>query len=113
MNRRTTSLKKPIALLVSGFVLCLSPLYGVFGAVLGMIKAFNSIADGGKQNPEALASAIAASLSTTAIGLLITPVGIVVVVIAIIWIGKINNKSNMASVGETEQQGGGLHGKSS
>lgn len=47
----------------------LAPMVGLLGTVLGMIKAFNQIMQGGVGNPQALAGNISEALITTASGM--------------------------------------------
>lgn len=56
---------------VLGTIASISTLLGFTGTVLGMIKAFNSIAASGTSSPTIVASGIAEALITTATGLLI------------------------------------------
>lgn len=52
-----------------GTIASISPLMGLLGTVLGMIRTFNSLNQGGVGNPAALAGGIAEALITTATGL--------------------------------------------
>jgi biopolymer transport protein ExbB len=52
-----------------GTIAALSPLMGLLGTVLGMIRTFNAITTSGIGNPAALAGGIAEALITTAAGL--------------------------------------------
>jgi biopolymer transport protein ExbB len=52
-----------------GTIASLSPLMGLLGTVLGMIRTFNAITSEGIGNPAALAGGIAEALITTAAGL--------------------------------------------
>lgn len=52
-----------------GTIASLSPLMGLLGTVLGMIRTFDAITTGGIGNPAALAGGIAEALITTAAGL--------------------------------------------
>jgi biopolymer transport protein ExbB len=52
-----------------GTIASLSPLMGLLGTVLGMIRTFNSITTAGIGDPAALAGGIAEALITTAAGL--------------------------------------------
>jgi biopolymer transport protein ExbB len=52
-----------------GTIASLSPLMGLLGTVLGMIRTFNAITTDGIGNPAALAGGIAEALITTAAGL--------------------------------------------
>ena len=52
-----------------GTIASLSPLMGLLGTVLGMIRTFNAITSAGIGNPASLAGGIAEALITTAAGL--------------------------------------------
>ena len=52
-----------------GTIAAISPLLGLLGTVVGMIKTFNAITSVGVGNPAALAGGIAEALITTAAGL--------------------------------------------
>jgi biopolymer transport protein ExbB len=52
-----------------GMIASLSPLMGLLGTVMGMIRTFNAITTSGIGNPTALAGGIAEALITTAAGL--------------------------------------------
>jgi biopolymer transport protein ExbB len=52
-----------------GTVASLSPLMGLLGTVIGMIRTFNAITTAGIGNPASLAGGIAEALITTAAGL--------------------------------------------
>lgn len=67
-ERQISQLRKHLRI-ING-VATVTPLLGLLGTVLGMINAFNTIAEGGNMgNPEKLAGGIAVALLTTAIGL--------------------------------------------
>ena len=69
------SLEKNLRIL--GTVVTVSPLLGLLGTVMGMIKAFNVIAAQGVGQPGALAGGIAEALITTAVGLSIAIPGLI------------------------------------
>lgn len=54
-----------------GTIAAITPLLGLFGTVLGMIKVFSAITAAGVGNPSVLAGGIAEALITTAAGLAI------------------------------------------
>lgn len=54
-----------------GTIATLSPLLGLLGTVVGMIRTFNAITTAGIGNPAALAGGIAEALITTAAGLMV------------------------------------------
>src|SRR5437588_13029981 len=63
----TTQLESTIPFLAS--VVSASPFIGLFGAVVGIIDSFHSIANQGSANLATVAPGIAEALGTTAIGL--------------------------------------------
>lgn len=85
-------MKKPIALLIAGIVLLLGPLWGLLGTVLGMTRAFSHVDQAGSETPEMLATDVGLALWTTVIGLLVTPIGLGLVVIGIVWMTKIKQR---------------------
>ena len=69
-ERQVTQLKKGLRVLNG--VSTLSPLIGLLGTVVGMIKSFNDIATAGAMGQtQTLANGIALALLTTAVGLII------------------------------------------
>ena len=55
---------------ILGSLVCLGPIWGILGTVVGMIRAFNAIATSDAMGrPELLASGISQALLTTAAGL--------------------------------------------
>ncbi len=54
-----------------GVLANLTPMLGLLGTVMGMIKAFNVISESGTGNPGLVASGIAEALITTAAGLIV------------------------------------------
>jgi biopolymer transport protein ExbB len=54
-----------------GTIATVSPLLGLLGTVVGMIRTFNAITSAGIGNPAALAGGIAEALITTAAGLIV------------------------------------------
>jgi flagellar motor component MotA len=70
-------------LALTGAWLQLGPLFGLFGSVIGMISAFQTMGEGGMGKPEALAEDIHFALITTAIGLVVGLVGLILMLIAL------------------------------
>jgi biopolymer transport protein ExbB len=68
-GREETALGRYLRVL--GALAAISPLLGILGTVLGMIKAFNVIAASGSRRPDLIASGISEALITTAFGLLV------------------------------------------
>ncbi len=88
-HRRRTG---PITLIVTGVLLCLGPVWGLLGTVVGMLNAFEHVAEEGEAATEALASDIGLALHTTAAGLIAVPFGIAALVCGIIWLIRLENK---------------------
>lgn len=84
MIKRKTKL---IVWLVAGIILALGPIWGMIGTVVGMVLAFVNL---GQPEPqaEALASNISLALYTTAAGWIACPIGIVVIIVSAIKLGK-------------------------
>ena len=88
----TRSRKGPITLLVTGALLALGPLWGLFGTVLGMARAFRSIGEAGPASPDELAADIEGSMGSTAAGFLLAPIGVAMLVGGIIWLVRVNRR---------------------
>ena len=80
------SSRAPYALIVTGGVLCVSPLIGLVVSVAGMIRAFSSLASSGPGTPEDLAPAIGSSMAAFFGGLVAGPMGLVLLVIGVVWL---------------------------
>ncbi len=61
----------------------LGPLFGLFGTIIGMLGAFQTMGSEGMGKPESLADDIGVALITTAIGLCIGLIGLILMLIAI------------------------------
>lgn len=66
-----------------GLVFQFGPVLGLFGTVLGMVRAFSTMGAEGEGQAEALAGDIGIALITTAIGLVVALVGIALIIVAI------------------------------
>ena len=97
MTKDTPSRKGPVSLLVIAGLFILGPLWGLLGTVIGMIQAFGELQSGGDPNTEALAEHIDFSLRTTAIGIAMEPIGVILLVVAIIWLVKVNRRRQESS----------------
>ncbi|MDA3874247.1 MAG: MotA/TolQ/ExbB proton channel family protein [Kiritimatiellae bacterium] len=83
MKRRT----KLNCWLSVGVLFALGPLWGIIGTVLGMIVSFGALS----QSPgsaETLSSNISLAMLTTVAGLLLCPVGVALIVTALIKLGQ-------------------------
>jgi hypothetical protein len=83
MNRK----KKLICWLGAGIVLAAGPVWGVIGTVIGMVLAFVNLAQSQPQ-PEGLADNIRFVLYATMAGWVACPIGIVIVIVAVIKLGQ-------------------------
>ena len=72
-----------VAGIVIGALLTLAPLFGLLGTVFGMIHTFNSLGSSGIAQPAALSQSIGISLISTAAGLFLCPIGIVILALSI------------------------------
>ena len=75
-------------LIVLGTIGKMSPLLGFFGTVIGMIKAFESIASSGLGDPQVVAGGISQSLITTAAGLAVAVPTVFAQYLFIHWINR-------------------------
>jgi len=91
------SQKGPISLIVVGSLLALGPLWGLLGTVIGMIRAFATIAKSGAGTPERLASNISTALWSTLAGLLVSPIGVALLVVGIVWLVRINKEEKASN----------------
>ena len=80
----------PISLIVIGSLLTLGPLCGVIGTVVGMMRAFGTLGGPKPPTPEHLASDISISLWSTAAGMILSPIGLVLIVVGIVWLLRVN-----------------------
>jgi biopolymer transport protein ExbB/TolQ len=64
--------------IIVGSLLTLSPFFGLLGTIMGMVGAFNELGRSGIADPTALSGNIRLSLLSTASGLFLCPIGIVV-----------------------------------
>ncbi|MEN8260664.1 MAG: hypothetical protein ABFS02_08785 [Pseudomonadota bacterium] len=78
--------KKPISLLLVGFFCSLGPVWGTLGGIIGLVGAFNSDHPLRKGNDEAMDMDINVSLWTTVVGWLMTPIGIILILVSCIWL---------------------------
>jgi len=86
----------PITLIVLGSLLALGPLWGVAGTVVGMVCAFGALQSPGPDTSEQLAGNINVSIWSTATGLIVSPIGAVLLIGGIVWLVR-NNKKDTES----------------
>lgn len=79
--------KKLIVGLVVGIVLALGPIWGMIGTVVGMVLAFDNLA---QQQPQVdvLAGNISLALFATVVGWIACPIGIVIIIVAAFKLAK-------------------------
>lgn len=70
-------------LAITGAALQLGPILGLVGTIIGMISAFLTMGSAGMEQPEALADDIGFALITTAIGLCVGIVGLILMLVAL------------------------------
>lgn len=87
------SRKGPVALIVAGALLALGPVWGLIGTVLGMVRAFGTLAQSTPTTPERLASDISLSLWATVAGLAVTPLGLGCLIGGIVWLVRLKRTS--------------------
>ncbi len=97
MKRKT----KLIICLVVGIVLAAGPIWGVIGAVVGMILAFVNLSQS-EPNVKNLAYTISLALYTTVAGYIACPIGVVTVVISSILLRK-SQPSHIKVTGANER----------
>ena len=90
------SKKAYVVMLVIGILLALGPVWGFVGTVLGITRAFSHLAELGSASNDVLAEDISLALYTTAAGLIMCPIGIVLIVIAAIKMSKLKKQEQTA-----------------
>ena len=88
-------------MLIAGILLALGPIWGVLGTVLGMTLAFGQIAESEVQ-VDALASDISFALYTTVAGYIAFPIGIALIVTALIKLLKPKKQDTTACAAQQE-----------
>lgn len=91
------SRKGPMSLVVIGSVLAISPLWGLLGTVIGMLRAFAAAQQSTPVPPEHLASNVSLSLLATAAGVAISPIGLALLIGGIIWFVRINKQEKASN----------------
>jgi biopolymer transport protein ExbB/TolQ len=87
----------PILLIVLGTPLALGPLWGIIGTVVGMIRAFGTLQEGGPAQSEQLAADVSFAMQATKMGFIISPLGYVLLIVGIVWIIRINKRREIAN----------------
>jgi biopolymer transport protein ExbB len=81
------------SLLTIGIILALGPLWGLLGTIVGVVMAFVHIGESaGMGKPELLADDVGVALYTTAIGLIICPIGIACIIVSCIKLNRIKKE---------------------
>ncbi len=88
MKRKT----KLIAWLVVGIILALGPIWGMLGTVIGMVLTFDHLGHAEPQ-VDAIANGISLALYTTFAGWVVCPIGIVIIVVSAIRLGRAGSQS--------------------
>jgi MotA/TolQ/ExbB proton channel family len=84
-NNVKTKRQLQITGIVIGSLLTLSPLLGMLGTVIGMMRGFSVLGSSGMKDPGALSGAIGTALFSTAVGLFLCPIGIFTLVISLVF----------------------------
>lgn len=80
-----------------------SPCFGLFGTVVGMMRAFGTLAETGEAEPVELADDISVALLTTMWGLIFTAIFLILLVVSIFRFLKWNRKlKQLGSEGEEQ-----------
>ena len=79
----------PIILLFAGIFLCLGPVWGLIYTTFGITNAFGVLGAPGATVESELLSNMELALWTTFAGLAMPPVGIAVLLLAIIWLARV------------------------
>lgn len=83
--------KLPVIGIVLGGLFMTGPFWGVLGTVLGMMKAFDKLADAGPGDPSHLSGAIGEVLVSTAVGVVFFGIGVVLVIASCIVLMRRRN----------------------
>jgi biopolymer transport protein ExbB/TolQ len=70
---------------VLGGILAFSPLFGLLGTAFAMGRAFSLLGHSGVSDPKALSANISGAFLSTAIGVVLCPVGVVVFAVFLIF----------------------------
>jgi biopolymer transport protein ExbB/TolQ len=73
-----------ILMIAGGLLLVLGPAAGLLGTVLGMVRAFDATSEGGAADASEVAAGVNTALLTTAVGLPVGLVGLVLLVVGLI-----------------------------
>ncbi|MEQ1858466.1 MAG: MotA/TolQ/ExbB proton channel family protein [Chthoniobacteraceae bacterium] len=82
-----------IAGIILGSLLTLAPFIGLLGTVIGMMGAFKTLGSSGIADPKALADDIGISLMSTATGLFVFPVGVVILSLSLIFYYRLRSST--------------------
>jgi len=82
---------KLMSWLVAGCVLGLGPVWGMLGTAVGMSMAFDGLGSGSSE-VGVVAESISLALWTTAVGWIVFPVGVVIIVISIFKMDKLRKE---------------------
>jgi len=71
--------------IIAGIILILSPLFGLLAAAIGMGHAFSLLGHPGISDPKAVSADIGGVLVSTAVGLILCPVGVILFTVSLIF----------------------------
>ena len=85
MDSLTLKRRLTIAGIVLGVLLTLSPAFGLIGTVVGMTRSFSTLGSSGIGDPKALGDSIGVTLMSTAAGLFLFPVGVLILTLSLVF----------------------------
>ena len=74
-----------VGVVVGGILTC-APLFGLFGTAFGMARAFHALGRSGIADPRGVAAGVHASFIATAAGLLLCPIGVLLLVVSLVFL---------------------------
>ena len=80
--------------IIVGALLILAPAFGLLGTAFGMAHAFWLLHTSGVGQPDALSADIGGVLTSTAIGILLCPIGIILFALSLIFYLRARNASH-------------------
>ena len=89
--------------IVFGGFLTLSPVWGLLGTVLGMMRTFHDLGENGVADPKALSNHVGTVLMSSAVGFVLFPVGLAILITFIVLYVK-TSKSTPPSFPQNSTQ---------
>ena len=70
--------------IIIGTLLASSPLLGLLGTAYGMFRSFGTLQGPGISDPQALSHGMSLALYSSAVGLVLCPVGVVILIVSLV-----------------------------